>query len=213
MPLAQLFSPPLLNLPDLRRRTQILLLVGVAELLTFLGCAMQNFYGGSHTIGLLVHAYLPTPAGTPHLSRFIESSVGVYSTGSTGQLLYHASSLGDYLLFFSIADFGFLDALFIFFAFLYLHLAVARLQPGHELSVGISRAFFRIGLGSTCMFMAKMQFNLYVAAVFDEKTQHQFALVDRSSGMLYALLGSLLLLCAPFLQLGNQLQQDAELTI
>ena len=197
----------------MRWRTRLLLLMGAAGLLMYLGFAAQNFYGGSRTIQLLVYAHLPVPAGTPPLSRFIESPAGLYSTGSTGELLYHASSLLDYLLFYSIDNFGFLDVLFIFFASLYLHGAVSRLQPDHALLAGTSQAFYRLGLGSTCMFFAKMPFNLYVAAAFAERTQHQFVLANRSSVMLYALLGSLLMLCTPSYSTRQpQLQQDAELT-
>ncbi len=213
MSLAPRYSllPPF-DLRDLRRRTQSLLVVGAAELLLFLGLAVQDFYWGRQTIGLLVHAFLRVPPGTPPLTRFIESSVGLYATGRTGQLLYHASSLLDYLLFYSIADFGFLDALFVFGACLYLHRAVRRLQRGRELSVGISLAFARLGLACVSMFIAKMLVNSAVSVAFEAQTQHQFALTGRSSGLLYALLGGLLSLCAPFLQLGNTLQQENELT-
>lgn len=214
MSLAPRYSllPPF-SLRDVRRRTQSLLLLGTAELLLFLGLAVRDFYWGRHTIGLLVHAYLPVPPGTPPLTRFIESSVGSYATGSTGQLFYHASSLLDYLLFYSIADFGFLDALFMFGACLHLHRAVRRLERGRELAVGISQAFARLGLASLGMFVAKMLFNSAVSAAFAAQTQHQFALAGRSSSLLYVLLGSLLLLGAPFLQLGSSLQQENELTI
>lgn len=201
------------NLRDLRRQAVVLPLMGAAELLLFCGLAIKNFYWGSRTISLLVSAYLAVPPGQPRLSRFIHSSAGLYATGSTGRLLYHATSLLDYALFFSIGDFGFLDAVFFFGSFCYLYLAMRRLRPGREFSASISSAFSRIGLGCCCMFVVKLWFTTYVALFFAAKTQHQFDLAPSGSSLYYALLGSIISLSATFFQRGQQLQRESELTI
>ena len=201
------------SLRDLHRRAGALLLVGTVELLLFCGLAIQNFYWGSRTIGLLVSAFLEVPPGEPRLSRFLHSSAGLYSTGSTGRLLYHATSLLDYALFYSIGDFGFLDAVFIFGSFLYLYLAARQLRPGREFSASISAAFSRVGLGCCGMFVVKMWFTTCVAAVFAANTQHQFALIPPGSSTYYVLLGSIVAMSATFFQRGQQLQRESELTI
>lgn len=201
------------NHASLRWSTRILLLLGTGQLLLFLLTAAHNFYRGSHIIVLKVHVGRELYKAHPHLFTTLSTSAGSYGSGTQGDLLYQPTSFGNCLLFHTIGEATILSVVFIFLLSLYLHVAVSKLQPGREFSQAFSRAFSLIGLATLLMHMAEVAFSLHLGQLFKAQTHHQFYLATHGTNPLYVVFGSLLLLCAPFFKLGNQLQQDAELTI
>jgi hypothetical protein len=202
------------NHQALRRRTFGLLVLGASQLLLFLSLAIQNFYWGSNTILLKVQATLELDRNqATHLSRIVDSPFGAYVTGTHGDLLYHPSSLGDYLLYYNIGNFNILSTLFIFFITLYLYITLRQLVPGRELTASIGKAFSIIGVSSVVMYMVDMAFNTTLFTLFHNQTQHLFYLLIRDNNLLYVVFGSLLLVCPAFFELGGRLQRDNELTI
>jgi hypothetical protein len=208
-------ASPIFDRPNVRRTAGVLMYLGIMELGLWLAYCCQNFYWGSRTILLSVHAGLKLGASHPHLGTMLASPVGYYSTGTQGDLLYHASSLGDYLLFYSVGDLTSLDALFLAGLGVYLHWSVRRLPSGQEFTPAASRAIGVIALATMAMFVGKMAFNIAAGQVFQAKTQHLFTLATKSGSgsILYVVFGLLLAFCAEFFQRGQQLQQETELTI
>jgi hypothetical protein len=209
-----LYSTASASAVSIRRYSQVLLALSVAQLALFLGTIIQNFYWGDKHILLAVHTTLRfDQQQLHHLSKIVDSSVGLYSTGTEGRLLYHATSLWDYALFYSISGLALPDVLFLCGLGVYLHRALRQLAPGSEFSLARTSAFATIGVVTLLMFTIKLAFNVHIAAAFQTKTQHQFYLATQPSNMLYVVFGLLLLLCASFFHRGEQLQEENELTI
>lgn len=199
----------------IRRTASVLLSLGIIELGMWLLSCLNAFYGATQTILLPVRAGGAFAAAHQPLSQRLASPAGPYLTGPTGELLYHATSLGDYSLFYAIGDLTGLDALFICGLGIYLHRALRRLPAGREFTPAASRAMRNIGLATVVMFGLKMLVGIAAAELFWANTHHLFRLATNKSGgsLFYIVFGLLLVVCAEFFQRGQQLQQDAELTI
>jgi hypothetical protein len=198
-----------------RRVAGVLLSLGLLELSMWLFSCLNEFYAGTGAIVLPVQASGAFAQAHQHLSHSIASTAGTYLTGAKGELLYHASSLGDYFWFYTVGDLTSLDALFFAGLGIYLHRAVRRLPAGHEFTPAISRAMEHIGAATVGMFVVKMIATIAAAEIFWMKTDHLFRLATTKGGgsLWYAVFGFLLVLCAAFFRRGQQLQQESELTI
>lgn len=199
----------------IQRTAGVLLSLGLIELGIWLFSCLNEFYLGTGALILPVQASVAFAQAHQHLAHSIASAAGTYFTGAKGELLYHASSLGDYFWFYTIGDLTGLDALFFAGLGVYLHRALRRLPAEGEFTPAIGRAMERLGVATVGMFVLKMLVAIAAAEVFWAKTDHLFRLAStKSSGSLfYAVFGFLLLLCAAFFRRGQQLQQENELTI
>lgn len=199
----------------IRRVAGVLLSLGLIELGIWLFSCLNEFYAGTGSLVLPVQPSLAFAQAHSPLSQPITSAAGTYFTGNKGELLYHATSLGDYFWFYTVGDLTSLDALFFAGLGIYLHWALRRLPAGREFTPAICRALEVIGLATVVMFVLKMVVAIAASQLFWAKTDHLFRLANNKSqgGTLYMVFGFLLVLCAAFFRRGQQLQQDAELTI
>ena len=209
------YQRPGANQFTIKRLTGGLLSLGLCELGIWLFSCLNAFYAGNRLIVLPVQASAAFAQTHRPLSQYITTSAGAYSSGATGELLYHASSLGDFLLFYTLGDLTSLDALFFAGLGIYLYWTLRRLPVGHEFTPAASRAMEVIGIATVCMFILKMMLAIVAAEVFWAKTNHLFRLAANKSGgsIYYAVFGFLLVVCAAFFRRGQQLQHDADLTI
>lgn len=162
---------------------------------------------------LPVHAGLKFGAAHPQLGQMLASPAGYFSANSRGELLYPMASLWDYLLFYTIGDLTILDALFLAGLGYFLFRALRRLPAGREFTPAASQVIGSSGLALCSMYVLKMMFSICATEVFKAKTQGLFQLASPASSILYVVAGLLLTLCANFLRRGQQLQQEADLTI
>lgn len=196
-----------------RLRLRVLLLLGLAQALAFGWLPLRSYYGGSRAVLLTVHATGAFARLHPHLYQRLDSPAGSFAAGGTGELWYHATSLGDYLLFYSLGGFTILDALFVLAITLYLYLALRRLPAGRELTGRVSQAFALVGSGAMLMYVGRLLWSNLLYVAFERSTHGLFWLVPPASPTLYMVFGSLLVLGASFLELGQRAQQENELTI
>ena len=194
-----------------QRTAGLLLSLGLLELGLWLFSCLNGYYASKGSFNLPVQASLAFAQAHHPLSRFIATPAGAYFTGTQGELLYRASSLSDYFLFYSIGDLTGLDALFFAGLGVYLHQALRRLPTHGELTLAINRAMEVTGLAATCMFVLKMMLAIATSEIFWAKTNHLFRLVGNKSGggLFYVMFGFILVLCAAFFRRG-QLQQENE---
>ncbi|WP_310394657.1 DUF2975 domain-containing protein [Hymenobacter sp.] len=203
---------PSFTLASVRRQAFVLAYLGTAQLLLFLIYAAHNFWWGGRTLLLKVQAH-EIANGRPPLSRFIDSPVGAYSTGSQGTLLYRADSFGDQLLFYNIGSITIVDVLFAFAVGLFLCRVLLRLRAGHEFSTRLSQAFTTVGLCTMITHVIKMLFNTGITQLFEARTHSLFYLDIQPTGFLYMFMGVLLFACAQLLRRGEELQQEIDLTV
>lgn len=199
----------------IQRMASVLLSLGLIELGIWLFSCLNAFYAGPGTLLLPVQASGAFGQDHSGLAQIITSAAGTYFTGGKGELLYHATSLGDYFWFYTVGDLTSLDALFFAGLGIYLHRALRRLPVGREFTPAICRAMEVIGLATVVMFVLKMLVAIGASELFWAKTDHLFRLASNKSqgSLLYAVFGFLLVLCAAFFRRGQQLQQESELTI
>lgn len=192
-------SQPLSTTPPGRRPLpHILLGAGLLQLGIWLFACLRELYAGSGGIFLLAQPTLAFVQAHQLRAHFVDTAAGGYFAGTRGELLYHASSLGDYFLFYSIGEVTGLDALFFAGLGLYLHRALRRLPAGPGYAPAVSRALAAIGLATLSMHVLKMMLAVAATKVFWAKTDHLFYLAGSRGGSspLYVLFGLLLLLCA-----------------
>lgn len=198
-----------------QRTAGVLLSLGLIELGIWLFFCLHEFYAGTGAMVLPVQASVGFAQAHQPLAHSITSAAGTYFTGGKGELLYHASSLGDYFFFYSIGDLTGLDALFFAGLGVYLHRALRQLPAGREFTPALSRAMAHLGVATVSMFVLKMLVAIAASEIFWAKTNHLFRLASNKGGgsLCYAVFGFLLVLCADFFRRGQQLQQENELTI
>jgi len=196
-----------------RLRLRVLLLLGISQALAFGWLPLRSYYGGSRALLLTVQTTGAFARLHPHLYQRLDSPAGSFATGGTGELWYHATSLGNYLLFYSLGGFTILDALFVLASTAYLYLALRRLPAGRELTGRVSQAFAMVGSAAMLMYVGHLLWNNLLYAAFQRSTHGLFGLIPPASPTLYMVFGSLLVLGASFLELGQRVQQENELTI
>ncbi|MGI4736741.1 MAG: hypothetical protein ACRYG7_16345 [Janthinobacterium lividum] len=103
--------------------------------------------------------------------------------------------------------------LFVLGCTLYLWWALRRLPVGRELSGRVSQAFAVVGSAAMLMFVVRLMWSTYLFNALQTHTHGLFQLLPLPSAPLYMVFGSILVLGASFLELGQRVQQDAELTI
>jgi hypothetical protein len=199
----------------IRRMASLLLSLGLIELGIWLFSCLNEFYAGTGSLVLPVQASVAFAHAHAPIAHTFTSAVGTYFTGGKGELLYKATSLGDYFWFYTLGDLSGLDALFLAGLGIYLHRALRRLSVGREFTPAICRAMEVIGLATVVMFVLKMVVAIAASEIFWAKTDHLFRLANNKSqgSLLYAVFGFLLVLCAAFFRRGQQFQQENELTI
>ena len=192
------------------RATYGLLGLGLLELAAWLGFCLYDFYAGSRTISLAVHAGRTFGAAHPHLATMLPSPVGYYGTGTQGTLLYHATALSDYLLFFRLGELTSIDALFLAGLGVYLYRTVGRLPVGRAFAPAASRVLSHLAQATLLMFMLRLLLSVVAIRVFEAKTNGLFLLATERHSPFYVVLGLLLGLGAALLRRGAQ-QQEAGL--
>ena len=197
--------------PAIRRRAGILLAAGLLELGLWLFSALRDFYAGSSSIVLQVQPSLAFSQAHQLRSHFVATSAGGYFAGVKGELLYHASSLGDYFLFYSIGGITSLDALFFASLGCYLYRALRQPTGGRPAQVA-GQVMEVSGGAASSMFLLKMALAAAANEFLWAKTDHLFRLASLSStgDLYYVFLGSLLLLCGALLQSGALLPSSEQ---
>jgi hypothetical protein len=192
------------------RATYGLLGLGLVELALWLGFCLYDFYAGSHTILLTVHTGRTFRAAHPHLYTMLPSPVGYYGTGTQGTLLYPATALSDYLLFFRLNDLTSIDALFLGGLGVYLYRTVRRLPVGRAFAPAASRVLSHLAQATVLMYMLQLLLAVVANQVFKAKTNGLFLLATEPHSPFYVVMGLLLGLCVALLRRGAQ-QQEAGL--
>ncbi|SMB89008.1 hypothetical protein SAMN00120144_0867 [Hymenobacter roseosalivarius DSM 11622] len=200
------------TLASIRPRAFLLLYMGTAQLLIFVGAVSYNFWRSDHIVVLNVQAH-KIAADQPHLSTHINSPVGAYLTGTQGTLLYQTTSFWDHLLLYRLGDMTLMDALFGFVIGVYLFRVLLGLRAGYEFSSRLSRAITIIGGLTVAMHFIKSACDMGIKLVFEARIQHLFFLATPPASFIYLILGSVLLICAQLLRRSQELQHETNLTI
>ena len=202
--------PPPLSPAAFGLATYGLLGLGLLQLALWLGFCLHDFYAGSHTISLAVHAGRTFTAAHPHLYTMLPLPVGYYCTGTQGTLLYPATALSDYLLFFRLGDLTSINALFLGRLGVYLHHTVRRLPVGRAFAAAASRMLSNLAQATLLMYMLQLMLAAVARQVFEAKTNGLFLLATEHHSPFYVVMGLLLGLCA-FLLRQAQAQQEGGL--
>jgi hypothetical protein len=204
---APLSSPPSASPVAFGRATYGLLGLGLLQLAVWLWSCLYDFYAGSRTILLTVHAGRTFMAAHPHLYSMLPSSVGYYGTGTQGTLSYHATALSDYLLFFRFGDLTSIDALFLGGLGVYLHHTAKRLPVGRAFLAAASQMLSHLAQATVLMYMLRLGLAAVASQVFKAKTNGLFSLATESYSPFYVVMGLLLGLCAFLLRWGHAQQE------
>lgn len=200
-------SPPSASPAAFGRATYGLLGLGLLQLAVWLGSCLYDFYAGSRTILLTVHAGRTFGAAHPHLYAMLPSPVGYYGTGTQGTLSYHATALSDYLLFFRLGDLTSIDALFLGGLGVYLHRTVRRLPVGRAFLAAASQVLSHLAQATLLMYMLRMLLAVVARQVFEAKANGLFLLATEHNAPFYVVMGLLLGLGAFLLRWGHAQQE------
>ena len=146
---------------------------------------------------------------------FIQTNVGKYGYSDTQTLYFETTSFFDRLIFNSIGSFNIVDFLF----FLYVGIIFFRvLQKVHEqntFKLKVSDVYKAVGTGCVWVWALKMVFSIFLEYYFNYRTDQQFSLEIRRdpSFFLYPLIGGIILSFVYFMNKGEDLQHDNDLTI
>ncbi|WP_207492139.1 hypothetical protein [Aridibaculum aurantiacum] len=147
----------------------------------------------------------------------IETSVGNFGYSEQPVLLYKTKSFLDRLIFNSIGPFNIIDFLFILYVGIILFKALRKVEEDNIFRIRISKAYRDVGKG--CFFVWLMHM-LYSSIIFRKHFEYRmgdefYLLRDHSIPLffLYPVFGGIFLSFVYFMNKGEDLQQDNDLTI
>ena len=195
----------------IRKQGRFFLIVGLGSFLWFL---LQTILSVGEPI-----AFTNVIAKDIQLSSpvFVLINVGKYGYSEAHTLYYETTSFFDRLIFNSIGSFNIFDFLFFLYVAIVLFRVLHKVHEQNVFKLKVSNAYKVVGKGCILIWFLKMAFySLILRKYFAYRTDGQFSL-PRDSGLLsfflYPVVGGIILSFVYFMNKGEDLQHDNDLTI
>jgi len=176
----------------------------------FLLVCFQGYYWGDKTLLLKVNVHFLHP----NLYNSLSFNFGDFVTGTEGTLYYKATSLPDYFILQNIGGLNIVDYIFFLLIGFLIYKSFYKIQDGKPFSKKRSNTYTYLAIAIIFMSLIKNLFYLFVSMPFLlNRTNGKFQLAQQLTGGNNFVFATLVVLFIYFLQQGNKLQEEQELTI
>jgi len=203
-------DPSRMNLKSLKTQSWVILIFVLFNFFSFIATCVREYYFGDKVIGIEVYNRSDT-------KTYKNSTVGnnTYVTGNEGTLHYKTTNFGDVLLFKQIGNQTIVDYFFFLAIGFIVFISIRRVTDKKVFSEKIINTFGYIGFLLFAFPIVNSYFrSLIVERLLLKRTNNMFELAGISTlNANYLAAVFMILMFLYFLNRGNQLQQDQDLTI
>jgi hypothetical protein len=206
----ELFKVKRLTTKKVKEQGTGFLFLGFILLGMFLLICIGNYYWSDKVIRIPVRSLADSKVS----EKAVEFDFGHFSTGSEGTLAYNASSLLDFVLLQKVGYLNLVDFIYLCIIGILIHNSTSKIKPSKAFSQRRTNIFRYISYLTMSMYVIKKIFNdVIVRSYLLNKTTHMFYLREDDSNLYYMIFGGILLIYVYFIEQGNELQKEQELTI
>jgi hypothetical protein len=202
-------EPPTAN--GIRTQGRGFLLVGVGSLFWFL---VQTILSIGEPIAFRNVVAKDIQVAAPAL---VQTSFGKFGYSEAQTLYYETSSFLDRLIFTSIGSFNLVDFLFFVYIGILLFRALNKVHEDNVFQLRLSKAYLQVGKACVWMAIVKMAFgDFLVREYFQYRTGNQFYISPEKGAplfFLYITIGGIIISFVYFMNKGEDMQRDNDLTI